>query len=114
MRRKLCPINQNSVMNTTFKLFAGLVVASVCPTTASEAPLGGCNNIQTVFPIKSSQSTYFAISPVDMCTAVFPNSFMQVQPPKKRYADAFKKMSFSKTMRSIYVNASIGDAISID
>ena len=50
MRRKLCPINQNSVMNTTFKLFAGLVVASVCPTTASEAPLGGCNNIQTVFP----------------------------------------------------------------
>ena len=100
-------------MNTTFKLFTGLVVASVCPT-ASGSILNGCNNIQTVFPVISPGLTDFTISPVDTHTAVFPTSFMQVQPPKKKYTDAFKKMNSSKTMKAIYVNASIGDTISID
>lgn len=101
-------------MNNTFSLFTGIVVATICPTTTDAKAHESQNNFHAVCPFSSPNYTAFTVSSVNASTAVFPNSFLSVQPPRKNYITAFKKMRLSRTMEAIYKNSSIGEIISVE
>lgn len=101
-------------MNNTLSLFTGIVVATICPTTTGVKAHESQNNFHAVCPLSSPSSTTFTLSQVNDTTAIFPNSFLCIQPPLEKYAAAFKMMKASKTMEAIYKNSSIGDTISVE